>query len=69
MKDKIITVVTHIIIGMFVAMNIWVVISSVIYKFSNPALTETQVTLHTIKTYWWVMLADIIGYIVINNEK
>lgn len=69
MKDRIITIIAYIIIGAFVIANIWVIISSIIYQFSNPTLTETQLILHSIKTYWWVMLADIIGYIVINNEK
>lgn len=68
LKDKIITIIAYIIIGIFIIANIWVIISSIIYQFANPTLTETQLILHSIKTYWWVMIADVIGCIVINNK-
>lgn len=69
MKNKIKNITLCLGIAVYILINVGMVIAITTYRFGNPELTQTQIMLYCWDTYWYIILVDIILYIIATIKK
>ena len=64
MKKMIFNVLFVLAIIFYSLLILSVIIGSVIYRFSNPELTETQIILWGVQNYWWAYILILLPFLV-----